>query len=399
MNYVDGNQPGYLLGATRGGSVFSITPEFHEANVDGAKGAVEGDKRIARIVAKIETNIVEIVPWILTFGMAGSTEDQETRPGYSTITRALKFLLNEYQSTVVLVGEVRGKNVPIICGIRNAFSDGPLTINVSEGAESTIKLSFVGHFDPDTIDDEPWFIRGLDDAITTTPEPTTTTTTTTTTTPEPGTTTTAEPTTTSEPLPAIVGQYKGEDNPNDSSVWANNGVWQITPKYANGSFSPRCFEFDYTPPTGSGCIDIPSSPRNKLDPDGKFSMRFYGKRDTTDSNEFFWVYKGGKGDGDAVEDWAIGYYHGKIRLWLGLYKQPIFSVADIGIGTAWSGWLWTYNAGFHSVYINGVNKPLSTNNKKIEWSDRQAILGYAKYGNTLHVKLDEVEFWDGIILP
>lgn len=73
VNYVDVDNPGIRLGATRGGNVFEVVPEYHHAAVDGAKGPVVGEERIERVTVRMRVNVVEIVPWVLSMGLPGST--------------------------------------------------------------------------------------------------------------------------------------------------------------------------------------------------------------------------------------------------------------------------------------------------------------------------------------
>jgi hypothetical protein len=160
-NYVDENDIGTLLGATRGGSVFNVETELREMPVDGAKGPVKGDKRIIKVTATLECNFVESTSEIFKRILCGSAAvDYPTEtPTHDDITRSLQLAASDYLTNVVIIGEVAGSAEPVILFIENALSDGKLSMSFSDNDETVNKIKFTGHFDPDDLDAEPWKIR------------------------------------------------------------------------------------------------------------------------------------------------------------------------------------------------------------------------------------------------
>jgi hypothetical protein len=161
-NYVDETDPGVLLGATRGGSVFSVDTELREMPVDGAKGPVKGDKRIIKVTASLECNFIESTSEIFKRILCGSAAADFPSTGTAThddITRSLQLQASDYLTNVVIIGEVAGSAEPVILFIENALSDGKLSMSLADNDESVNKVKFVGHFDPDDLDSEPWKIR------------------------------------------------------------------------------------------------------------------------------------------------------------------------------------------------------------------------------------------------
>jgi hypothetical protein len=159
-NYVDENDTGVLLGATRGGSVFAVETELREMPVDGAKGPVKGDKRIIKVTATLECNFVESTTEIFKRILCGSAvADYGSPVTHDDITRSLQLAASDYLTNVVIIGEVAGSAEPVILFIENALSDGKLSMSLADNDETVNKIKFTGHFDPDDLDAEPWKIR------------------------------------------------------------------------------------------------------------------------------------------------------------------------------------------------------------------------------------------------
>ncbi|GAH36258.1 unnamed protein product, partial [marine sediment metagenome] len=66
---------------------------------------------------------------------------------------------SDYIENVAIVGNVSGKNLPIICIIKNALADAGFSISTAPRDEAVPVIVFTGHYDPDDLDSEPWEIR------------------------------------------------------------------------------------------------------------------------------------------------------------------------------------------------------------------------------------------------
>jgi hypothetical protein len=60
IGYVSADNPGTLLGATKGGNVFELTRNLRIIEPDGAKGPVKGLRRLESVDAVITANLLEI---------------------------------------------------------------------------------------------------------------------------------------------------------------------------------------------------------------------------------------------------------------------------------------------------------------------------------------------------
>lgn len=164
--YVDGNNTGTRIGATRGGSAFTIEQEIRDMAVDGAKGPVKGGRRITKVNAKLEVNFVEFTPSLLNMALPGSTTTEEALT-HMEIKRALQIALTDYKTNIALIGEVSGSGDPIIIILDNVLADGNFEITAADNDESVLKVQFTAHFDPASMDTEPWTIKFPTDVLTT----------------------------------------------------------------------------------------------------------------------------------------------------------------------------------------------------------------------------------------
>jgi hypothetical protein len=169
LGYVDADNTGVLLGATRGGSTFTIETEYRIMEVDGAKGPVKGGRRITKVVAKMEVNFIEITPALINLALPGSTttEEPSDAPTHSEIKRALQLAAANYSDSVALLGEVSGSDRPIVCILQNVLADGNFEIAATDNEESVLKIQFTAHFTPEDLDTEPWIVRFPLDVMTT----------------------------------------------------------------------------------------------------------------------------------------------------------------------------------------------------------------------------------------
>lgn len=170
LNYVDETTRGTLIGATRGGSTFTIEQEFKDFGVDGSKGAVKGAKRITKLGAKLVANFIEVNDDLIRLALPGSTSTSHpvVTPTHYEITRSLKIATSDYNTSVAIIGEVTGSLKPIVIILKNVLVDGNFEIGFTDNDESVIPLQFTAHFDPAAMDTEPWVIRYPEDIATTT---------------------------------------------------------------------------------------------------------------------------------------------------------------------------------------------------------------------------------------
>jgi len=155
--YADYDLPGQrLLGATRGGSTFTIEPENREMVVDGAPGPVKGSQRRLRTIAKLATNIVEITTQTMIDLLPGVTN---TPTGtHDVLTRDCQISADDYITNLTLVATKAGTSELVIIKIDIALALNNFEFAVADDDETVLAQEFTAHFDPTTLDTEPWSI-------------------------------------------------------------------------------------------------------------------------------------------------------------------------------------------------------------------------------------------------
>jgi hypothetical protein len=170
LGYTNESSRGTALCATRGGSVFAIPTEYREMAVDGAKGPVEGGRRITKVTAYMEINVLEWYPDLIQMCLPGSTTDDWPDAGgvsHREIKRALQIAAADYQDSISLIAEVSGSGDPFVGTIYNALADGDFELGFSDNEETVSKIKFTAHFAADDLDTEPWAIYFPTDILTT----------------------------------------------------------------------------------------------------------------------------------------------------------------------------------------------------------------------------------------
>ena len=149
-----------LLGATRGGTEFTIEQEIRTPEIDGAKGPVKGTRRVVESIAKISTELLEITRENVMLALVGadSTTGGTAPDTYNVVRRTREIGSTDYLTNVAVVGELAdGKQVVIV--LYNALNDEGVTIGQEDRDEATLPISFTAHYDPATMNQEPWEIR------------------------------------------------------------------------------------------------------------------------------------------------------------------------------------------------------------------------------------------------
>jgi hypothetical protein len=153
--------PGTLLGATKGGSKFTIESEYRTLEFDGARGPVKGGRRITKSGAKLETNLIgqSIAAFLLAIPGAASTAAPSTGTAlYHALRRSLALAAANYSASIALVGEVSGSSSPVEVHLFDVLQDGNFELEAKDKEESVLKLTFTAHFAADDLDTEPWAV-------------------------------------------------------------------------------------------------------------------------------------------------------------------------------------------------------------------------------------------------
>jgi len=174
-DFTDLANPGTRVGATRGGSTFTIEQEFKDMAVDGAKGPVKGSRRITKVNVKLVCNFIEHSADLWEMALPGSeyaadfaTTIAPVDSDHVEFRRSLEIALSDYIDNVVLIGQITGTNQAVVCGIKNALADGNFEMAFTDSEETGLSVQLTAHFDPDNLDEEPWILWYPEDLTTTT---------------------------------------------------------------------------------------------------------------------------------------------------------------------------------------------------------------------------------------
>ena len=147
-----------LIGATSGGSKFSIVPEYMQIEVDGALVKVKGLQQKAGEVATMEVNFVEMTPELLKMCVIGDSAVSTDYEGYTEITSRARIQESDYIKNLAYVGK-KSDGTPIIIIFEQAICTSGLEVEGKNKEAGIFKGVFecVADLTPEA-DTLPWRI-------------------------------------------------------------------------------------------------------------------------------------------------------------------------------------------------------------------------------------------------
>lgn len=163
MNFISQDNPGILLGATREGNIFTIEQEIKEIVIDGTKGFVKGSRRFIRSNIKLTCNFIEHTKDLWQIAIPGS--ETTILPDHISYSRDLVIDDNDYIDNIVIIAQISGSDVPVICGVKNALADGNFEMGSEESNERGLTIEFTAHYDRLNLDNEPFILMYPEELI------------------------------------------------------------------------------------------------------------------------------------------------------------------------------------------------------------------------------------------
>jgi hypothetical protein len=147
-----------LIGATSGGSKFSIVPEFMDIEVDGALVKVKGLQQKVGETATMEVNFVEMTPELLKMCVVGDSAASTNFEGYTEITSRARIQESDYIENLAYVGK-KTDGTPIIVIFDQAICTSGLEVEGKNKEAGVFKGVFecVADLTPEA-DTLPWRI-------------------------------------------------------------------------------------------------------------------------------------------------------------------------------------------------------------------------------------------------
>jgi len=133
------------LGVTRGGTTFSVTPEYKELERDGARGKEKGLKRLTNLSVQLSTNLMSLTKENMkdALGVADA--------GTDIINSKIDLEDSDYIGNIAVVGETMGGSYVVVI-IKNALADEGIEISFEDREEAVLEVTFSAHFDPTAAD-------------------------------------------------------------------------------------------------------------------------------------------------------------------------------------------------------------------------------------------------------
>ncbi|MCK9492691.1 MAG: hypothetical protein M0Q24_11475 [Sulfurimonas sp.] len=164
LNYVDGDNPGTLFGATMGGNSFIVEMEIRDTRPDGARGKMKGFRNIDAIEARIEANMLEISRESLLRALPGASGEVEG--DHFKITPGLAISANSYLDNVAILGNISGSDTPFVGIIKNVLADEGLELAFQDRDDIVQPITFSAHFDAADATTVPFEVRFPADVVT-----------------------------------------------------------------------------------------------------------------------------------------------------------------------------------------------------------------------------------------
>ena len=132
---------GTVLGATSGGGTLSITPEYTDAELDGATVKVKGATFKTGETATMEINLTEIVEGTIAEGLHLEKDTSANVTGYTKYKTKEQIDDDDYLENIAFVGTLTdGRQVIVI--MENALCTGAFELEGKNKTQATFSLTF-----------------------------------------------------------------------------------------------------------------------------------------------------------------------------------------------------------------------------------------------------------------
>lgn len=144
-DFVSPQNMGTMLGATKGGTKITINKEWHAAEIDGTLGPVKSARWMTSCVVEAEVNLLEFTRENLLIALPGAVIETSD-PDYDRLYENGEITVDNY-TTFAIVGEISGKQKPVIFVIKNAVAVDPLEVDGNTGKDDVVlKVKLQGHY-------------------------------------------------------------------------------------------------------------------------------------------------------------------------------------------------------------------------------------------------------------
>lgn len=156
-DFTDLDNPGAILGATRGGAIFIRKPKYVETPYEGITGKVIGSKHLIGVEVSLEVNIISLTDDNIPLAIPNSTSNSSG--GYVTISEELWNSEDVHVlDNIALVAERANGGDPIIIILQNPICESDFKLPFKDKNEVISKWKFTAYYAADSLDTAPWSI-------------------------------------------------------------------------------------------------------------------------------------------------------------------------------------------------------------------------------------------------
>jgi hypothetical protein len=146
-----------LIGATRGGAVFTVEKEDREIEVDGGgRGPIKNMVRNIRFVARLEATLLEMSLQTFIDAVRGTVVSDGT---HFTITPGIAIAAGDFYTNISLVAEMKGATDPMILMLNDAMHVGEWSVTTEDQNEGVLPVRYVAHYDPTDLSIVPFVVK------------------------------------------------------------------------------------------------------------------------------------------------------------------------------------------------------------------------------------------------
>ena len=132
---------GTIIGATQGGSKFTITPEITDIEADGALVKTKGLTVKTGETATMEVNFLEVTPEILEMTSLGKENSSSSATGFTEIISKANIEVGDYVAGLAFVGRtLDGREIIVL--FDNALCTSGLELEGKNKENGVVKATF-----------------------------------------------------------------------------------------------------------------------------------------------------------------------------------------------------------------------------------------------------------------
>lgn len=141
LKYETSKFTGTIIGATQGGSKFTITPEITDIEADGALVKTKGLTVKTGETATMEVNFLEVTPEILKMTTLGKENSSTSATGFTEIISKANIEVGDYVAGLAFVGRtLDGREIIVL--FDNALCTSGLELEGKNKENGVVKATF-----------------------------------------------------------------------------------------------------------------------------------------------------------------------------------------------------------------------------------------------------------------